>query len=289
MNLNFSDIKYFQEVCKTKNITRAAERLGITQPSLSAALKRLESALNCQLLIRSRTGINLTKAGNEFLVKSRHFLTHWEQLKAGVNKNESEVSGDYIIGAHPSLALYSFPLFLPKLTKKFNSLNLKLVHDLSRKISEKIISYQIDIGLVVNPVKHPDLVIKELFTDKVMFYRKKSPTPQQNLSKENGVLICDPDLAQSQSLLNNLKKKKLRFKRIITSSSLEVITELTASGAGVGIIPSRVATKLEKQVLTPYYDGFPVFNDRICLVYRPETQKSLGAKTIIETIKKELL
>src|SRR5690606_8332928 len=103
----YTDIAYFLEVAQTRNISRAAERIGITQPSLSSAMKRLEDSLGSTLFIRGRTGVQLTKAGKELLGKGRLLLLSWEQLKADINKMETGVSGQYIIGCHPSVALYT--------------------------------------------------------------------------------------------------------------------------------------------------------------------------------------
>lgn len=284
----FTDIAYFIEVAQTKNISRAAERLGITQPSLSSAIKRLEDSVGATLFIRSRTGVQLTKPGKELLNRGRMLLLNWEQLRADINKRETAVSGEYVIGCHPSVALYSLPHFLPNLMQEYPELEIKLVHDLSRKITEGVISFEIDFGIAVNPVNHPDLVIKELCTDDVLFWTAGKPSSTQNLNPKNGVLICDLNLTQVQKLLGDLEKKKLGFKRIIQSSSLEVITELTAAGAGIGILPKRVASRSASSKLKPLDEKMPTFKDKICLVYRADSQKTMGGKVIFEAIRKSI-
>lgn len=288
INPSFSDITYFLEVAETKNISRAAERLGITQPSLSTAIQRLESSIDTQLLIRSRSGVQLTKAGKEFLGRGRMLLLNWDQIKADIHKNNTSVSGEFVIGCHPSVALYTLPHFLPNILQQYPNLDIKLEHDLSRKITEAVISYSIDFGIVVNPVKHPDLVIRELCTDDVMFWTASKPSKTQDLESDNCVLICDTNLIQVQKLLNGATKKKQSFRRVIQSSNLEVITELTASGAGIGILPARVATRLPSQKLKPLKGSLPVFKDHICVVYRADSQKSKGAQEILASIKKSI-
>lgn len=283
---SYADIAYFIETAQTGNISRAAERLGMTQPSLSAAIKRLESSLGATLFIRGRTGVQLTKAGAELLRKGQALLLSWEQLKADVGKRETEVSGRYVLGCHPSVALYSLSHFLPILVQQYSELEIKLTHDLSRKIAEGVISFEIDFGIVVNPIRHPELVIKELFTDNVQFWTSAAPSPVQRLNESTGVLVCDLNLIQVQKLLGDLQKKKLGFRRIIQSSNLEVIADLTASGVGVGILPNRVAARLGDQKLKPLGENLPVFRDRICLVYRADAQKSKGSQTIIGAIRK---
>lgn len=284
MSMAFSDIVYFIEVAQTKNISRAAERLGIAQPSLSSAMKRLEDALGVTLLIRGRTGVQLTKAGKELLGRGRLLLLNWEQLRADVNKKETSVSGQYIIGCHPSVALYSLSHFLPNLVQQYPELEIKLIHDLSRKITEEVISFKVDFGIVVNPVRHPDIVIKELCTDDVLFWIAKNPSSTQNLDPQNGVLVCDLNLVQVQRLLENLQKKKHGFRRVIHSSNLEVITDLTASGVGVGILPKKVATRITTYNLKPLDERMPVFKDKICLVYRADSQRTKGGKAIIDAV-----
>jgi DNA-binding transcriptional LysR family regulator len=281
----FADITYFIEVAQTKNISRAAERLGITQPSLSSAMKRLEDSLGVTLFIRGRSGVQLTKAGRELLGKGRLLLLNWEQLRTDINKKETGVSGQYIIGCHPSVALYSLSSFLPNLVHQYPELEIKLTHDLSRKITEGVISFEIDFGIVVNPVRHPDLVINELCTDDVSFWTAAKPSVTQSLDSNKGVLICDLNLIQVQKLIDDLQKRNQGFKRVIQSSSLEVITDLTASGVGVGILPKRVATRVSTQKLRPLNDSLPIFKDKICLIYRADAQKTHGSRIIIDAIK----
>jgi DNA-binding transcriptional LysR family regulator len=285
MTPTFTDITYFIEVAQTQNISRAAERLGITQPSLSSAMKRLEDSLGVTLFIRGRSGVQLTKAGKELLGRGRLLLLNWEQLRADINKKETGVSGQYVIGCHSSVALYSLSQFLPRLMQQYPELEIKLSHDLSRKITEGVISFEIDFGIVVNPVKHPDLVISELGTDDVLFWTASKPSLTQSLDSKTGVLVCDLNLIQVQKLIGDLHKKELGFKRVIHSSDLEVIADLTATGVGVGILPKRVATRIIAQKLRPLGDGLPVLKDSICLIYRADAQKTNGSRILIHAIK----
>lgn len=283
---SFTDLNYFTEVAETRNISRAAERLGITQPSLSSAIKRLEESVGSQLLIRSRSGVQLTQAGKELLTKGRLLLMNWEQLKSEVNRRESAVTGQYSIGCHPSVGSYTLPHFLPHLMKEYPDLEIKLHHDLSRKIAEGIISYQIDFGLVVNPVKHPDLIIKELCTDEVRFWTASKASINQKVDSSQAVLICDPELQQTQKLISDLQKMKVSFRRQIHSSSLETITELTFQGAGVGVLPTRVANRHPSFKLKPLYGAKgPSFKDRICLVYRADLPKTKSRQIIVQAIR----
>jgi LysR family transcriptional regulator, cell division regulator len=279
-----SELLYFIEVSNTLNVSRAAERLGISQPTLSLAVQRLEASLGTPLLIRSKSGVKLTHAGQKFLGRARHFVNEWERLKDDTLKDETEIRGRYVIGAHVSVALYAFPELIPTLLAEHPGLELKLTHDLSRKITEDVISFKTDFGIVVNPWKHPDLVIKPLAKDEVILWTARKPSKLQDVDSGNAVLICDPDLVQSQSILRQLAKAGLEFGRVLTSSNLEVVASLVASGAGVGILPGRVATRVESYGLKPLEKAGPKFADSHCLVYRADAQTSKASRVLSKRI-----
>ncbi len=283
MGPNYSDLVYFSEVASTLNISRAAERLGITQPSLSLAIKRLEDNLGTSLLIRSKSGVRLTKNGERFIQSSRELILSWEKIKTNTLKQEQTISGNYTFGCHISVAHYTLPYILPTVFKKYKNIDFKLVHDLSRKVLEQVISFKVDFGLVVNPTKHPDLIIHKVCTDKVQFWAHKK------LDKTKPtVLIYDPNLVQAQTMLKKLKKNDIQIKQHITTSNLELIRSLIEQNVGVGILPGRVATDSTKKALVAV-DNYPFFNDEICLVYRFDTLKTQSEKLFIKDLRETLL
>jgi DNA-binding transcriptional LysR family regulator len=270
------ELQYFLEVSNTLNVSRAAERLGVSQPALSLAIKRLEDNVGVPLLIRERTGVQLSRAGRRLAVQARELLADWEKIRTAALSEEAGVAGRYILGCHVSVGLYSLPGFLPTLLAENSRLEVQLVHDLSRRITEQVVSFQIDFGIVVNPTPHPDLVIKKLCTDEVRLWHSGDSSNSQ-------VLICDPDMMQAQSLMKQMGKKGVLFERLLTSSSLEVVRSLTAAGCGVGVLPTRVA-KLEGSLKT--LRDSPTFQDEISLIYRRDAHKSEASKRIVAAVSK---
>ena len=286
---NFHDLKSLLEVSNTKNLSRAAERLGMTQPALSQAMKRLEQSVGTDLLIRTKGGVQLTKTGKKIALESKALLQSWEQMVLDSTKDQQTLKGRYTLGVHPSLAIYTVEHFLPNLLKKYKDLQIDLIHNISRKIAEEIISFKIDFGLVVNPPEHPDLIITELFKDEVTYFTAKKKNPLNDIKNDLATLIIEPSLGQTQDILIKAHKKGIKFKRTISSSNLEVITKLVAVGAGIGILPGRVAShfkpKNKDQSIIKLPGSYPVYRDRICLVYRAEFRRSDAAKSLIDFIK----
>jgi DNA-binding transcriptional LysR family regulator len=266
------DIKYFITVSETLNITRASEIVGISQPALSYALKRLERELGGTLLIRLKNGIQLTKLGEEFKKRSRRLLYEWEQTRNLASPDSGFIQGSYTFAIHPSVALYTIEHFLPKLQNEFLGLDFHFIHGLSREMTEKIISWEADFGIVVNPVKHPDIAIYKLCDDEMTIFCS-------HMAQDK--LIYDDHLIQSQHILKKIDKK-IYFDGKIHSSNLEIVAKLTSLGLGYGILPTRVASQYSN--LRKLKEA-PSVKDEICLIYRPEKHNNKISKKIVQIIK----
>lgn len=274
------DLSYFLELSSTLNFSRASERIGISQPSLSVAIKRLEQAIGTELFIRSKNGVTLTQAGKRLLSHTKQLMQLWDSVKTESLASHFEVQGSFIFGCHPSVALHMLPAFLPALLHQYPKLEIQLKHDLSRKILEGIINLSIDLGIVVNPIRHPDLVIHKLYHDKVTFWQAAKQSSHE--SKIEQTIICDTHMAQTEWLLKKINKTITP--RLITSSSLEVIASLTVNQAGIGILPTSVANFLYPKKLIPV-PHMPSYQDEICLVYRHENRHIKAIQVMIEAIK----
>jgi DNA-binding transcriptional LysR family regulator len=271
------EVTGFLEIATTLNITKAAQRMGVTQPTLSQSLKKLEHTVGEQLVIRSKSGIELTVAGKQFLKQARQLLDLWENLKSSTKSSTKEVKGNVKIGCHPSVGLYTLDRFVPKLLNEHPGLEITLFHDLSRKVFNKVINYEIELGIVINPAPHPDIVLTKLLEDEVKIWKSKS-------LKTPAVLLCHPELIQTQDILRQIKKTDIKIQRIVTTNSLEILTSLTLAGAGYGILPSRVVSIFDFNHQLRAVEGTPVFKDKLYLSYRVENKNIEYIKAIKESI-----
>lgn len=273
IDINPTDLRYFFEVAQTLNISRAAERLDIGQPAVSQALQRVERLLGVSLFDRFKTGVQLTQAGRRLLNDGQKALEIWEGLKLTAQSEGPNVEGRYSIGCHTAVATYSLPKFMRPLLAAYPKLEIALKHGLSREITADVIAFKVDFGLVMNPIEHPDLVIKYICEDKVSCWRVADALED--------TLIFDPALNQSQVLLKKINKS-LKIKRHLTSGSIEIIAALTASGCGVGVVPQRIADLYPNLILAS--KNFPSVTDRLALIYRADRSLTASSRTIIKTI-----
>ena len=273
-------LRYFMELTKTLNMSRAAERLGVTQPTLSHSLRRLEETLGEELFLRSKRGLRLTAAGGHLLEKSQELQACWDAVSKSVHEETREVKGRVRLGCHTAVAQYTLPLLLPQLLSDNSKLSVSLNHGLSRHMTEQVVSGSLDVALAINPRPHPDLVIKELVRDRVTLW-----VPAGCLNMD--VLLVEPDLAQSQDVLGKLRKKGINFSRVIESSSLEVIAQLMNAGTGCAILPERVVQAFAT-VKTHAMKDAPVFHDRLCVVYLPGFRKTEKGKATLAAVQRAL-
>src|SRR3989338_4260757 len=223
-----SDLTYFIEVANSSNLSRAAEALGISQPSLTLAMRRLENTVVAPLLVRHKRGVTLTKAGEQLLAHARELMQRWETIKSETLASMHDAQGAITLGCHPSVALYSLPRFLPKLMTEHPKLEIRLKHDLSRRVTESVISLKVDIAIAVNPVRHPDLVINHLADDVIAMFCKKPDDAMRQLADGSAIILCDTEMAQVQSILAQLKKSAMSYGRMLTTNNLEAIASLSS-------------------------------------------------------------
>ena len=277
MKYRINDIINFIETCSCSTIIQSAQKLEISQPALSESIKRLESDLGVILFYRSRSGIQLTPSGKIFLVKAQKSIQAFNELDLSSKTNSLFAGRTITIGCHQTVAQYFLPKALAFLKTKAPDYKIELRHDLSRNIQAEIQKGKIDLGIVINPVEVPDLVLQRLSKDTVGVW-------SSNAQLQSDTLICNLNLFQTQSILKKWKDKPAK---IISTDSLELICRLVHEKIGLGIVPER-AVELSGFKLK-HHASLPIFKDEICLVYRPEFGKSLAEKISIDAMKNAII
>jgi LysR family transcriptional regulator, cell division regulator len=269
-----AEIEYFAEVYQTRHVSKAAIRLGVTQPTLTLSLQKLEEKLGAKLFHRTKQGMVPTEQGTLFYRKSHTLLNCWGEVKNGIYLSTSEIVGHFKVGCHQSVGAFTLPKFLGNLQLHAPAIEIELIHDFSRKITESIVSYNIDLGFVVNPTRHPDLVLKKLGDDRVLFWKKRGGGP---LPKR---IFADASMIQMQELLGRTHAKDFKGWKLVSTTSLELIRTLILSGQGIGKLPERVA-KADGADMVPYDTSLPIYEDKIFLAYRKDVLSSKAGRELI--------
>lgn len=146
-------LEYFLTVAREKNITRSAELLHITQPTLSRQLVSLEEEFGQQLIIRGKRGIQLTEAGMLFRRRAEEILDLVSKTEREMTNELEQLIGQISIGSAESSASYHF---LPNIIHSFSSQYPLVTYDFytgeANLVKEKLNQGILDIGILLEPI-----------------------------------------------------------------------------------------------------------------------------------------
>lgn len=279
MTPSFSDLTYFYEAAHALNLSHAAKKLGVTQPSLSIAINRLEKSLDAPLFIRHRQGVTLTQSGERLKNHVKDLLLKWKNTQSSIQSLSDDVSGKVSIGCHAALAPHLSQV-TSELLQSHPLLEIQFRIDTSVRMTEAVIDGTLDIAIVYDPVKHPDLIMRKIQDIELTFWQSSSsPTNHE-------IIICDPQIPQMQKLLKEMEKIK-SVARICSIGQYDMIANLTSCGAGLGILPSCVVGKLYSDKVTRVVNA-PAIQCEMFLIYRSEN-RTMQARTVVLNALKSLI
>lgn len=263
------EFEYFLTLCETLNISRAAEILDMGQGSLSKALKKLEVSIQGELFIRQGRGLKQTELGYRVQKQVQELKEAWIQGIQETREELDSISGRYLIGAHQSIALDFFPNVLSNAMEKHPSLEIDFVLKSSGEVTRGVIDHEIDLGIVANPIQHPNLIIKKLRREYVgIFSRKKTG--------HEHVIYYNPEMIGLNKVLSRYKEYKH-----IPIRNYELLAALGAKGNGLFVLPNPVAERFKHLKLI----GKKEFSVDICLITHVDRPKTKGFNTLVDLFK----
>lgn len=151
--MEFRSLYYFLTVAREENITRAAEKLYLTQPTLSRQLMLLEDKVGAQLLIRGKRKIQLTEAGMLLRSRAEEIMNIIHKTEMDLLSNSDQIVGQIMIGMAECKAAHTvLPEILNEFTKEFSQVTYDFYTGNADLIKEKIENGVIDIGILLEPV-----------------------------------------------------------------------------------------------------------------------------------------
>ncbi len=148
--MNFQKLEYFLAAAETGNITRAAQKLNISQQALSGSISRLEEELGAQLFDR-RQGLKLTYAGREFRDSAEKMLDVQRQAMAHMADISGNVRGELRIGISHTRGQALLPLLLPEFIEKYPNVEIFLTEDSTSELEHRLEHGDLDVLIVFAP------------------------------------------------------------------------------------------------------------------------------------------
>lgn len=165
--MQLAQVEGFVEVARTGNVSRAADRLYVTQPALTARIRALESELGTELFVRGRRGMALTDAGRAFLPYAERALASIRDGAGLVEELAEGGAGELVLGAAPAVSTYVLPGLLVRFVAAQPRVRLVVRTGHSEEILEMAIRGEIAIGLV-REIRHPLISARPLYDDELV-------------------------------------------------------------------------------------------------------------------------
>jgi LysR family transcriptional regulator, transcription activator of glutamate synthase operon len=266
----------FLEVARQKSLSKASEKLNLTQPALSKQIRNLEETLGVELFKRSTTGVSLTEEGTLLLERIQPVLSELRAIQKDLINlsQQSKVT----IGTLPSLATYYLPKKLNELENGGIHINLKVLST-SSEIMELLQNGTVDIGIIHKPSTIPSSFwLKDLF-DEPYFLIVSSNDP---LAEREHITIKDlldqslivyPEQCDVRvQVIDEFQKHGMQPRLSLELAFGESILGFVAAGVGVAILPEMLAKNL---------NHFPVRTVPIVDFDQPRTISVLSRKEVL--------
>ena len=160
--MNLRDLRYFVALADTRHFGRAAERCFVSQPTLSAQIKKLENYLGVQLIERQPRRITLTETGARIVPLARRMLQESDEIVSLARNEHDPLSGKLNVALIPTIGPYLLPLVMRRLRKKLPRLKLMLYEYQTQPLLEKLRAGDIELGILALPVPLDGLEVREL-------------------------------------------------------------------------------------------------------------------------------
>jgi LysR family nitrogen assimilation transcriptional regulator len=163
--MDIRQLKYFVAIVDSSSLSKAAERLFVAQPSLSAQISNLEADLKTQLLIRSPQGVTPTEAGKALYRHARDVLRRMEQIRREVQEGSGSESGVVAIGFPTTIAsLLATPLF-KRVRQKYPGIRLQIFESMSGYITELLANGRLDLAILFRDTESLGVSLHPLFDE----------------------------------------------------------------------------------------------------------------------------
>ena len=250
--MTITQLEYVIAVAKHGSFTKASEKCNVTQPTLSMQVQNLEEELKIKIFIRGTKPIKLTEVGEKLIEQGQVIVKEATKIKDIVIHEKNYIGGEFKLGIIPSVSSI-ISLFINHFIKKYPNVNLKIQELNSSDLIKKVLSEDIDGGIISTPLNNEQINEIPLFYEPFVAY-----VPIANkLSKINKLKV--EDLEYSSILIleekNSFTKQVIKLignfnKKIsINIKSFETLIQLSDQGFGITLLPFLYSKNLSKKRL----------------------------------------
>jgi LysR family hydrogen peroxide-inducible transcriptional activator len=291
--MEIHQLRYFVAVAETGSFTRAAEREGITQPTLSEQILRLESkdkGIGRRLFDRLGRNIVLTDAGRVLLGHAQAIVSAVDEAERAVR--DSGEGGRLRVGAIPTLAPFLLPPAVTRFRKEHPAVQLQLKEDLTERLLADLLAGELDVGLMALPVRDDRLHVETLFSEPLVMalppkhrLAKRAEVKLADVVDEPFILLDDVHCFGDQ-VLSFCHRGGLEPRVVCRGEQIVTLLAMVAAGQGVSVVPemAAVADAAKACVYRPL--GKPSPARTLCAVWHKQRYRPASLRAFVDVVRR---
>ncbi|MGC4250501.1 MAG: LysR substrate-binding domain-containing protein [Sphingobium sp.] len=244
--MDLRQLRYFVTLAEARNFHRAAERLNMSQPPLTVAIRKLEEELGTALFVRGSRGVTLTPAGRAALDIAREALVQVDRFREVVREGAAGERGRLRVGFVGSATFELLPAIIPQYRRLYPQVELLLEEAVTVELSRKLVSGALDVALVRLPLMEVAAIDVEIIDrDELHAALPESSRFAGADTVSLDALAGEPFVMQSRiSALHSITLAACQhagFVPIVAQEAVQLnaVLALVRSGLGVALVPSR--------------------------------------------------
>ncbi len=248
-------LRVFCAVAETKSFSKASEVIHLTQPAVSLQIQAMEELYETRLFDRSGNSINLTPAGEILYKRAKEILALYAEAQQNISEITGAIKGSLSIGASSTIGNYLLPHIISAFKKKVPQVNISLVVNNTKIITEKLNAGEIDIALVEGDVSKQRFSVETLLSDELVVimspahpWAERRNLPAIELTKEP-LILREEGSGTRQIILKHLEEHGIKLDQLkitLVMGSTEAIKGAVEEGIGVSIMSGWAVRKAFK-------------------------------------------
>ena len=244
--MTLRDLEYLVALAETRHFGRAAERCHVSQPTLSAQIRKLEDSLGVALVERRPRKVALTVAGEAVVERARRMLRDAEDIQALGRASQDPLAGQLRVGFIPTLGPYLLPRVTPRIARALPKLQLMLYEYQTATLVERTVRGELDLAILALPVDTKGLATRSLFAEAFLVamperhrLTAKTRVKASDLSGEKLLLLEEGHCLRDQAL--EVCARVGTEEQDFRATSLETLRQMVAAGLGLTLLPRLAA------------------------------------------------
>ena len=289
--MNLRDLNYLVAVADLRSFVQAAEQCCISQPTLSTQIKKMEDSLGIQIFERTNKKVLPTEQGEQIIAVARRILLETKQINEIAKHAQEPLSGNFRLGAFPTLASYIFPELVTAIKQALPNLRLILIEEKTDVLLSQLKQGQLDAALLALPGVDEALAYEVLFKDEFLLavssqhaFATKLNITETDLLHQTLLLLDEGHCLRGQAL-QICRLSRADEEQDVRATSLETLRQMVRAGTGITFIPKIAIQKSEPDICyLPFTEPKP--KRTIALVWRKTSARQLLLSQLSQLIKR---